>query len=353
MFSPRFSITNKVLTSIAKIEAAKEIIENSPLIPAWEVRFREDALVRSAHHGTHIEGNPLREKDVKAVLDGREVPARGRDIQEILNYREVLKFIDSWVKENKEKKIIENLIVKIHFLSLNKILPPSDLGRYRNVQAVVKNSLNKEVTFVPPDPWKITSLMKEFIGWLNSVSPDNLNPVLKAGIAHYILVAIHPFVDGNGRTARALATLILYKEGYDFKKFFALEEYYDREAEGYFAILQKTSRSKPDLFERDLTEWLTYFTEGLAIEIGKVKNEVLELSKDLKIKRKMGQIALNERQVRLVEYIQDYGQISNKEWRGLIHFVSEDTILRDLKDLMNKGLIRKKGSTKAAVYLLR
>ena len=83
MFTPSFVITNKILNNISKIEAAEEVIRHSPLLPLWEKEFREDAIVRSAYHGTHIEGNALQKADAKDILEGRDVVGRPRDIQEI------------------------------------------------------------------------------------------------------------------------------------------------------------------------------------------------------------------------------------------------------------------------------
>ncbi len=94
MFIPKYTITNKILKNIGIVEASREIIINAPLVPAWEAKFRKEAMERTVHHGTHLEGNPLSEEEVKDVLEGTEVIARDRDIQEILNYRNVLKFID-------------------------------------------------------------------------------------------------------------------------------------------------------------------------------------------------------------------------------------------------------------------
>ncbi|HET7713078.1 MAG TPA: Fic family protein, partial [Patescibacteria group bacterium] len=128
--------------------------------------------------------------------------------------------------------------------------------------------------------------------------------------------------------------------------FFSLEEYYDRNPQDYYNALQSAEGG-------DLTTWLEYFTQGLAIELGRIKERVQKLSVDLKLKGKVGQIALNERQLKLVEYMEDYGKVRNEDWRTLLPMVSDDTILRDLKDLMKKGLVRKSGSTKSAEYSLR
>ena len=100
MFNPTFTITNKILINISKIEAAEEVIKHSPLLPLWEKQFKEEALIRSAYHGTHIEGNNLHKDDAKDILMGKDVIGRPRDIQEIINYRRVIEFIDDEANKN-------------------------------------------------------------------------------------------------------------------------------------------------------------------------------------------------------------------------------------------------------------
>ena len=85
MFNPKFTITNKILKDIGKIEASKEIIENAPLVPAYEAKFRQEAIIRTVHHGTHIEGNPLDSGEVAAVLEGETDPTKDPNIQDIFN----------------------------------------------------------------------------------------------------------------------------------------------------------------------------------------------------------------------------------------------------------------------------
>lgn len=346
MFNPSFSITNKILTSISKIEAAEEVIKHSPLLPLWEKQFKEDAIIRSAYHGTHIEGNPLHKDDAKDILEGREVIGRPRDIQEIINYRKVIEFIDEEAKK-KIDKITELIIKKLHRIITQKILTPEQTGEYRDKQVIIRNSSTGEVTFRPPPPLEIPFLMREFVYWLNKDDKDRLHPVLKAGITHHEFVRIHPFIDGNGRIARVLATLILLLGGYDIRRFFSLEEYYDKDAVTYYHNLQKASSG-------DLTSWLEYFTHGAAVEFEKIKEKILKLSKDVKLKEKFGgqQIYLTERQMKMVEYLQEVGYIQNQIFKDIFPEVSEDTVLRDLQDLIKKGLIKKVGSTKAARYVI-
>lgn len=358
MYSPKFTITNKILKDIGRIEVSREIIENAPLVPAYEAKFRQEAIIRTVAHGTHIEGNQLNTGEVAAVLEGQANQladsARDRDIQEVLNYRKVLQYIDSHQRSGaKAQKITEKDLLSIHKLTVNRVLTPEQAGKYRKTEVVVKNSKTGTVSFVPPEAEEVPKLVKEFFSWLSDEQTGDIHPVLEAGITHYVLAYIHPFIDGNGRASRALATMVLFTRGYDIKKFFSLEEYFDRNAKRYYETLQAVSNQKAQLADKDLTVWLEYFCEGLAEELARVKERVQKLSLDLRLKGRTGQIMLSERQMKLVEYMEAYGSVSNHQWRNLLRDYSDDTILRDLKDLQKKGLIKKKGSTKGAVYILR
>lgn len=345
MYTPSFSITNKLLKTIGTIEAAKEVIENAPLVPAWEAKFREEAMVRTVHHGTHIEGNELNFTEAEKVLAGAKIVGRDRDIQEVLNYRNVLKFIEGY--DNRD--ITEDAIKHIHELTVHRLLPEETIGDYRKAQVVVKNSQTGEITFRPPPAIEVPFLMNSFLEWMNNTVNDS-HPILRAGMTHYEIVRIHPFLDGNGRVARAAATLVLFKNGYDIKRFFSLEEYYDREPIHYYEALQSVGK-----LDGNLTSWLEYFTEGLAIELTRIKEKVKSLSTDLKLKKSLGgqQLALTERQIKIVEYIQENGFLQNKAYFELFPMISEDTVLRELKDLLQKGIVKKEGTTKGARYVLR
>ncbi len=344
MFNPTFSITNKILKNIGVIEASREVINDSPLLPLWEKRFKEDAVIRTAHHGTHIEGNRLNLSEAKEVLMGGDVVGRARDVQEVINYRRTLQVIEDEA-ERDIKRITDGTIKKLHRTVVAGILNPEQIGEFRTKQVVIRNSENGEITFRPPAAVEVPFLIREFLYWLNKTTSDDLHPVLKAGIAHHELVRIHPFIDGNGRVARALVTLILYLDGYDIRQFFSLEEYYDKDALSYYENLQKASGG-------DISAWLEYFVLGVAIEFERIKKKILKLSKDTYLKEKLGgkQVFITERQTRIIEYIQSVGYVQNKMFGDMVEDVSEDTILRDLTDLIDKGIVKKVGSTKAARY---
>jgi Fic family protein len=346
MYSPKYTINNQILKNIGIIEACREVISHAPLLPYYEKEFQKDAMVRSVHHGTHIEGNELNLDQAERVIAGQEVVARERDIQEVINYRRVTEYLGQLKGDT--VSIDENFILKLHTMTVQRILPPEKVGMFRTTQVVVRNSLTGEITFKPPVAMAVPVQVKELLEFIKGTKPDDLHPVLKSGIVHYELVRIHPFVDGNGRVSRALSTFILFQEGYDIRKFFSLEEYFDNDAAEYYRALQSVEQDNGDL-----TEWLAYFTQGLAIELSKIKDKIDKISVDVKLKEKQGgsPILLSDRQLKIIEYIQKTGFLQNNGFKQLFPMVSEDTVLNELKYLIKHGLVKKSGSTKGAKYI--
>ncbi len=347
MFTPKYTINNAILKNIGLIEAAKEVIQHAPLLPFYEKKFQKDALIRSVHYGTHIEGNELSLSQAEKVVMGQQVIARERDIQEVINYRKVMEFIDELGAEKKD--VTEDLILQLHKFTVEKILPQETAGTYRKTQVVIRSNQTGEVVFRPPAAIAVPMQIQDLVAFINSNTAEDIHPVLKSGIVHYELVRIHPFVDGNGRVSRALSTLILFLEGYDIRKFFSLEEYFDSDAARYYLALQEVEKQNGDF-----TSWLSYFTQGLAIELSKVRSRVEAVSADANIKQKLGgkPLLLSERQMEIVEFIQKNGYLENKAFKSLFPMISEDSVLLDLKTLVGAGLIKKQGVTKGAKYVM-
>ena len=349
MYSPKFTINNEILKNIGIIEVCKEVIDHAPLLPYYEKQFQQDAIVRTIHHGTHIEGNELDLSQAERVLMGESIVARTRDIQEVINYRRVMEQINNLQLTINNLQIDENLIKELHKLTVARILPEEQCGVYRATQVVIRNSQTGNVSFRPPGAVEIPYQMSDFLAWLNGLEQDAIHPVLKSGIVHYELVRIHPFLDGNGRVGRVLSTLVLFKEGYDIRRFFSIEEYFDNNAKDYYKALQSVDNEGGDL-----TDWFAYFTKGLAIELTRVKEKIQRLSVDIKIKDRLGgQIALSDRQMKIIEYLQKTGYLQNQAFLTIFPMVSEDTILRELQELVKHGIIKKEGVTKGARYVLR
>ena len=99
------------------------------------------------------------------------------------------------------------------------------------------NSRTSETVYTPPPVYEIQSVMQELVDYINNIG--DVHPVFVSGIAQFQLVHIHPFLDGNGRSARLLSTLCLYRKGYDFKRLFTISEYYDRNHSDYYQAIQR------------------------------------------------------------------------------------------------------------------
>lgn len=351
MYQPKYIISNKILRNIGQIEAAKEVIENAPLVPYFAKQFKSEAIARIIHHGTHIEGNDLTLDQTKQILEGKKVFGHDRDIREVINYRNVMELLG----ELKDKRGGYDIgaLCDIHKETVTKIVPDEKVGVLRKTQVVIKEEGTGKVVFRPPPFNEVPYLLEDVIEWLNSDSASEIHPILRAGIIHYVLVSIHPFVEGNGRVSRAFATLVLLKEGYDIKRFFALEEHFDDDPAAYYKAFYEVDKQNVNIAARDLTPWLEYFTKVVAVELAKIKEKIKKLSIDSKLKLKIGeQVALSERQIKLIEYLSENGSGAMRELKDVLPMVSEDTVLRDLKALMEKSIVKKEGSTKAARYVI-
>jgi Fic family protein len=361
MYQPQFHISNNLLQYIASIEASREVIKNAPIVPAWEAKFQAEAEVRTVYHGTRIEGNELSQEQAERVMsisgtDPQQVASaagivgRDRDVQEVINYRAVLDWINDWGKNLQGRPVYtEEMLKTLHSISVQRIVAPDQCGHYRAQRVIVRSVESGQVAYRPPAPEEVPLLLQEFFTWLNNPESWQLHKVLRAAITHYELVNIHPFIDGNGRASRGLALCLLYAEGYDVKRFFSLEQYFDNDIENYYRAI----KSVQDNPTHDMTYWLEYFAYGLAIELDRIKQSVLKLSQDFRLQKKLGQqVALTERQLIIMEYLQERGKVSSQDLNTILPLVSTDTILRDLKDLIEKNIIRKHGVTKGVHYTL-
>ena len=241
------------------------------------------------------------------------------------------------------------MVKHLHKLTVDKILAPEQCGVFRKTQVVVKNSQTGEISFRPPIAVAVPFQVKNLLEFVENADDEEVHPVMKSGITHYELVRIHPFLDGNGRVAQAIATLILYQDSYDIRKFFSLEEYFDKDAASYYEALQSVEKN-----EGDLTKWLEYFTLGLSIELSKIRERVESISVDARFKEKLGgsPILLSPRQLKIIEYIQKIGYLQNQAFEQLFPMVSEDTVLNEIKALAQAGIIKKHGVTKGAKYIM-
>ena len=172
MYQPKYLISNKILRNIGAIEAAKEVIENAPLVPSFEKQFQSDAIVRTVFHGTHIEGNDLTLIQTKKVLEGEEVYARARDIQEVINYRNVMTLLDELVY--KKGELNRDVLLDIHKATVEKIVADEKIGVLRTTQVIIKEEGTDKVVLKRREADKLffsRRLLLKFPIWLKIFLP--------------------------------------------------------------------------------------------------------------------------------------------------------------------------------------
>ncbi len=343
-FLPEFRYTHGMVKRLTGITADREVILHAHLVPKWEVSLRREELVRAAHASTAIEGNPLSLEDVSLLAEGRDVMVARRAKTEVLNYLRVLEHIELYQEKG---RISEENILSLHRdVTRDTLDDPAAEGAFRKVRVVVGNRRTKEVVYSPPPPKEVRPLVAGLTAWLNSDGARQMHPVLVAGIAHYELVRIHPFVDGNGRTARALATLILAMQKFDIKRFFTLDDFYDSDRAAYYAVLKRINGTYPDC-----TPWLEYFLEGVEISLHRVKERVLLLSSDEHRKAAGGQVALSERQMRVIEFIHAHGSVKSGDLMQ-VYGISRQAAGKELARMVELGLIRAERKGRATRYVM-
>jgi len=349
MFNPKYKLTDKILQNLTAIAEAKGIIDRAKILPQQELRLRRQAVIRMTHHSTEIEGNKLNLQQVEALYAKKKIDAPDRDIYEVKNYLSALKYIEKMVAEN--KPITEKVILTIHKLVTNKTLPPQQCGHYRTGSIyVVRRRLGRpqETIYTGPEAKRVPQLMAELTAWLKKSGAKEINPVIAAAIAHLEIAAIHPFTDGNGRTARALATLILYQRGYDFRRLFALEDYYNTDRPTYYRAINLGATY--DKRRADLTSWLEYFVEGFKQEIDAVKNKILTLTSrkiDGKIK---SQIYLTPEQLQIIDFLDQVGRVSAKDVENILSCPKRTAQLH-LQKLKKIKMIKAVGKGKTTMYI--
>jgi Fic family protein len=340
---PIFTITNKVADALTRIERARGFLEAAKLSEDWIRDMGQQALVREAHATTHIEGSHLTLEQSERLLAGHGVPeADPEDTRELLNYKQAFDFVADYVAGG--DRVTEGLIREIHKRLVEGVRGGSAApGEYRKIQNYVVNSASGQVVYTPPPACDVPILMGELVGWINATT--EVHPVLVSGIAQFQLVHIHPFLDGNGRTSRLLSTLCLYRAGYDFKRLFTISEYYDRDRALFYRAIQSVRENG-----MDMTGWVEFYADGLATQMREVteKGERV-IRRDVLVK----QHGLNKRQAAAIGCLLEHAEFTIQDFVLLCPEANRRTLQRDLKGLLDAGILTTKGATHQLVYSLK
>lgn len=211
-----------------------------------------------------------------------------------------------------------------------------EVGRYRtNEMQVVSGALGKEkVHYVAMKPARVKKEMDRFLKWFNQ--EKNIDPVLKAAIAHFWFIIIHPFDDGNGRIARALADMLLARAEGSGDRYYSMSNQILAERKRYYAVLQKVQHH-----ESDITDWLTWFLSCLRQAMLSTSNITERILRKAEFWKRHEHTAINERQRMIINklFYGLEGKLQSSKWAKMTK-CSSDTALRDIKDLIAKGILR-------------
>lgn len=204
---------------------------------------------------------------------------------------------------------------------------------------VVSSGFGKErVHFQAPDAARLETEMQHFTTWFNA--EQGLDAVLKAAIAHLWFITIHPFDDGNGRIARAITDMQLSRADGSSQRFYSMSAQIQVQRSGYYAILEKTQKGSSDI-----TDWLIWFLDCLTVALTTTETTLERVLTKAKFWEKHATTILNERQIFMLNKIlgQFEGKLNSSKWAKIAK-CSSDTALRDIQDLMNKGILNKENS---------
>jgi Fic family protein len=310
MFKPRFQITPEIAISLMQIEAVRRELTGLVIQPQLLISLRETATLTSTHFSTQIEGNRLTLPEVKAALKGAKFPGRERDETEVRNH--FLAFADMEKLANTATPLQESEIKLLHGLVMTGKKKTSP---YRQQQNVIKDSATGRIVYLPPQAPDVPVLMKELVAFVNDAIAKGVLPVpIIAGLAHYQFATIHPYLDGNGRTARLLTTLILRRAGYGLDGIYSLDEHYAKNLRAYYSALTIGHHNYYEgRAEADLTAFIAYFCHGMDAAFSKIRQAALKLETTAKAPATNLMRELDPRQRRLLTLFNRQGSATSEE----------------------------------------
>jgi len=330
---PIFTVTPALLSQVEQIAALRERILAATVQVQWIPALQKDTRTRNTHSSTAIEGNPLTLEQVRAVEEGRDIPAvAARAKREVLNYFAGLRFIEKHAGKN---RITHEEVLRLHGIIAGDVMDQGAAGHYRTIRVRVGH-------YQPPPPEEVSGLMRELLEWWNHEA-SKLSPVLSSAIVHYRFEAIHPFADGNGRTGRALALWELDRRGFDTHHIFSVDEFYWENRPRYYTALDAVRHEG-----ENLTGWLEYCADGLRTTLERVWTRVQKFAAQSKRKK----LVLRPKQEQLLHLLRDRKSMPPQEiWDAL--GMTRQGAIKLIQPLLDAGLVRRVGTRKSGRYLLK
>jgi Fic family protein len=331
-YKPVYSVSPALLSQVEQIAALRERILAAAVQVPWIPALQKDTRIRNAHSSTAIEGNPLTLEQVRAIEEGREIPATARRARrEVANYFAGLRFVE----KNARRSVITHAeVLKLHRILADEVMDQGKPGEYRTIRVKVGD-------YIAPSPERVQLMISDLLDWWNNGAPK-ISPILSSAIVHHQFETIHPFADCNGRAGRMLSLWELYRRGFDSHHIFSIDEFYWEDRPRYYRALETVRQN-----DGDLTSWLEYSAEGLRATLERVWSRIQKLT----ARSGKARLVLRPKQEQLLHLLREHKALTPREiWDGV--GVSKQGALDLLRPLIKAGLVRRIGTKKTGRYVL-
>jgi Fic family protein len=345
VFSDKFSF-EELQPLIIEAQILYETVKDLPILPDLASALEQELIRRSIFGTAAIEGNPLTEEAVGLIISGtKSINVKKRAEREIANLKTVYDLIKGWETTKDPFKVTEDIIKEFHELITHKVeVEYNNPGHYRNHIVKVGDRQHGGIYTPPKCLPDIEKLMNEFSEWINGPEALNLYPPIRAALAHYYIGLIHPFGDGNGRTARIIEAAMLKLSGIKYVPIM-LSNFYYKNIDDYFWAFSNARKNK----ENNITPFIKFFLQGFVESLKEIKENIIYYIRKFTLRdyydflKKKKHITLRQHDllVMLLDYNKPFNLIDlfgEAPFKILYRNVSERTARRDLKKLSEQFL---------------
>lgn len=334
-------IPHEVINTDGVVAWLMRIAETKPFLDEYlgtpqEVKLLRKAKVRAITYSNQIEGNPLSETEVTAVLQGKRVAGSRKDIKEVRNYHEALDYVERLIEDSRPIRLAD--MCDLQRLVTEGLIEDRQCGRVRTIPVSIVNAATGEKIYECPQPHELKDLLDDLWRWLEDTK--SMNPFTRAFAFHFIAVSIHPFADGNGRTMRLMQHLLLLLGGQRLARFVPSETAIMQNRDRYYTVIRQ-SRSLGSLHPI-----LEFLAECFAVSAESVVEE------GRKLLRESAGKTPDARQRKILVHAKRAENFCMQDVVDWLPDIPRRTLERDVAGLVKKRALKASGQLKARIYSL-
>jgi Fic family protein len=342
-----FVLSPALLQLISEIERNRGFLASLKLPKKFLDRLTSEKIKKEAYYSSHIEGAVT---SLEAALLHLSQPSKkdygDESLQMIVNNRDALEYL----RTQSAKPFSHELIYELHRILVRNTHKqrPITVGEYRKGPIYVVDGQG-QVVYEGPPASEVMKMMDSYVRWMNSAS--EIHPLIKAAFVHLYFVHVHPFDDGNGRSARALSNLCLMKHDYQFINFLAPSDYFDHHRSEYYRAIQNVRAHGSDA-----TFFILYYLEALAEQLKDVQAEIEKEAKAGHVRNLLSrdtQSKLDKKQIKALQWMLEHPEKMTTRKYCKLNRCSDETARKDFQRLLEADLIQKMDDGRSTGYVLK